>query len=522
MPKYYVGITIGPIIETLCMASRPASLWCASAVFSWFSEDICNKAIDIGGEIISPYYPAKRDKSAYSVTSEAIGKYHDRIIFNVSDDDKESLNSKVDQMITQAKQALANELVTDEFAEKTGKSMEALTELKIVIQNYLQVHYIITEVKEPCNCILFLSPYLDALELCPSFNVDQSIQPVMTLFEGKNAETHNELVKQCFGLKYGDNSIVKQSTDEKGNTTYKVRDIESIVESIAGSNRKIFDYYAIVQADGDSMSKLLENFDDDIMVKRFSEICLGYTSEAAKLINAFGGMTIYAGGDDLLFISPIENESGKNVFELCAGINETFQKLFEEEYEDHIPTLSFGISINYKKFPLYEAFKDTLGILENAKKVKKDGEPKNKTAVHIRKHSGQSLKFRYFNGGNIYEQLLGMLKPVADVVLLRSMLYKISLYRPVIIAALQNDRDLEQLFRNLFDSGYHKTVMDYIQTVRQSLETIYDDVKRNKNKEYLLEKLHDKKAVSDEEITIDLLYSLLRTAKFFSEKKGAK
>lgn len=49
MSEYYVGITIGPIIETLCMASRPASLWCASSMFSWLAEDICNKAIDIGG-----------------------------------------------------------------------------------------------------------------------------------------------------------------------------------------------------------------------------------------------------------------------------------------------------------------------------------------------------------------------------------------------------------------------------------------------------------------------------------------
>lgn len=34
MTTYYVGITIGPIIETLLLASRPASLWCANAVHS--------------------------------------------------------------------------------------------------------------------------------------------------------------------------------------------------------------------------------------------------------------------------------------------------------------------------------------------------------------------------------------------------------------------------------------------------------------------------------------------------------
>lgn len=83
MSEYYVGITIGPIIETLCMASRPASLWRASSMFSWLAEDICNKAIDIGGTIISPFYPnaSKKTANEYSVTTTGVGKYHDYIHF---------------------------------------------------------------------------------------------------------------------------------------------------------------------------------------------------------------------------------------------------------------------------------------------------------------------------------------------------------------------------------------------------------------------------------------------------------
>lgn len=84
MTTYYVGITIGPIIETLLLASRPASLWCASAMFSWLSEDICNRALRIGGDIISPYYPNEKSLEHYSVVSEGVGKYHDRIIFKFS------------------------------------------------------------------------------------------------------------------------------------------------------------------------------------------------------------------------------------------------------------------------------------------------------------------------------------------------------------------------------------------------------------------------------------------------------
>jgi hypothetical protein len=101
-------------------------------------------------------------------------------------------------------------------------------------------------------------------------------------------------------------------------------------------------------------------------------------------------------------------------------------------------------------------------------------------------------------------------------------MFKIDLYKPLLIAALENDNDLEQTFNNIFDSGYHETVRDYIQTVRKCLKTIYDDVKENKNNEYYYEKKPDEKEKSKEEIALELLYNLLRTARFFSEKKGAK
>jgi CRISPR-associated protein Cmr2 len=505
MPKYYIGITIGPIIETLCMASRPASLWCASAMFSWLSEDICKKVIALNGEVISPYYPKENKKINYSVTT-GVGKYHDRIIFTVESENAESLKKIVTQMLEAAKKSLAEEL-TKPF-EIDAQSLSA------VIQDYLQTHYVIvneTEIKGK-NRILALSPYLDALELCPTFTVDQSIQPILTLFEGKDYETHNNFVKQCFNLDKNANVVING----------KVRKIESIADSVPSSDRKIFDYYAIVQADGDSMGELLKSLTDDVNVKRFSEICLNYTTEAASKINEFGGMTIYAGGDDLLFISPLENNKGETIFSLLNDISATFHQSFGV-YSGNTPTLSFGISINHRKFPLYEALKDALNLLLfTAKATVKEGEVKNKTAVHIRKHSGQSLQFRYLNQGVIYEQLSELMKAHTDTVFLHSMLYKISLYRPILIAALEQGKDLSQTFENLFDSDYHGGVADYIQKVAAVLATIYTAIKGNAEKNYALEKLHDKKAETDEELAIDLLYSMLRTVRFFTEKKGEK
>ena len=82
-------------------------------------------------------------------------------------------------------------------------------------------------------------------------------------------------------------------------------------------------------------------------------------------MSRFGGMIIYAGGDDLLFLAPVSNGKGQTVFELCQEI----AMLFEGKMKDNFvgfsscPTVSFGISIQYEKFPLYEALNHARNLL---------------------------------------------------------------------------------------------------------------------------------------------------------------
>lgn len=530
MLKYYIGITIGPIIETLCMASRPASLWCASSMFSWLSEDICNGLIKEKGEIISPYYENGKSPEKYSVVAEKAGKYHDRIICSVEAESDEAVKKLVDDVISNSKKNLAKTLM-EAFQEK-GKN-DAL--MKAIIQ-YLQVHYIIEKESESDkNCILRLSPYLDVAELCPVFQTEQTQHPIVELFEGKD-KAHNDYLKRCFNIEDGHTSLLYDNEKE-------IRDIEHIANTNPGSDRKIFNYFAVVQADGDNMTKLLGTLHKDTDVNRFSEICLNYTSIAADKIDKFGGVVIYAGGDDLLFIAPLEGKTGQNIFELCNDVTGMFNGSFKN-YEN-APTLSFGISINYKHFPLYEALSDALGLLEEAKKVpktevkqknsdnadmtendkseKKEEKPeKNKTAVHIRKSSGQSMKFRYTNGSEVYQQLNKLLKPKTDSVVLNSMLYKIGLYRPILTAVLASEeRNLKDAFDNLFDSEYHGTVSGYINAVCDALKNLYVYVSdpNCKDKNFALEKVRFSVAEKNEEIALDLLYEFLRTARFFTEKR---
>ena len=96
-------------------------------------------------------------------------------------------------------------------------------------------------------------------------------------------------------------------------------------------------YYAFVAADGDSRGKTLEKLVQDPSnpadktLEKFSQACLHYTEQAAQLINEFSGMTIYAGGDDLLFLAPLENKEGKSIFELCYDIQKCFRNTINKE-----------------------------------------------------------------------------------------------------------------------------------------------------------------------------------------------
>ena len=88
--RKYIGITIGPILQTLEEAGTPAALWFASSYFSDLTRRIC-QALTIhmeGIQIYSPYY------SETTVDNDGVGKYHDRILLTRQNCGKSSPMSK--------------------------------------------------------------------------------------------------------------------------------------------------------------------------------------------------------------------------------------------------------------------------------------------------------------------------------------------------------------------------------------------------------------------------------------------
>lgn len=348
----YAGITIGPIVDTLMDASSPAALWFASSLFSDIARRIClevkNEFRD--AEIYSPYFGTDIQ------IDDGIGKFHDRIIFATGEYDGE----KMKKLILKVKRDTASC-----FPKKFVDS-----EAAAFLEQYLQIHYVVLKKEEVLknNAILALSPYLDVLELMKSFPKDNRDNVLRRLFRGEE-EGGNIYIKKSLlfqRIKENSNQLKK---DENG--LWTITDIAcghgKIVEKLKRKN-----YYAVVQADGDNMGKFLETLDNK-KVTDFSKACLDYDWEACKEIDSSDGMTIYAGGDDLLFLAPVISAKGESVFDLCAKIGEKFNKQIKavNSFKDNpcIPTVSFGIAVQHKKYPLYEALSRGRDLLELAKKA---------------------------------------------------------------------------------------------------------------------------------------------------------
>lgn len=447
----YVGITIGPIFDTILDALSPAALWFASSLFSDVSRRIC---IQVRHEfsdavIYSPYFGQEIE------TDDGIGKFHDRIIFSTGKYDRQVMQ----QLVLKVKQETA-----ECFPEKLITSQAV-----VFLEQYLQIHYIILEEKElqNRNCILALSPYLDLLELMKSFPKDNKANVIRQLLCGEE-ESGNIYIKKSPLFQRIREDFNQLKKDKNG--LWTVEDI-SCCHGTIKENRKRKNYYAVVQADGDNMGKFLERLYNH-EVTEFSKACFDYNKEACEEIGKFGGMAIYAGGDDLLFLAPIINTKGESVFALCVKIGELFRKriasvAFQQD-KTCIPTISFGIAVQNKKYPLYEALANARKLLDLAKEGTLQ---KNNMAVEVLKHSGRSLRVLIPN--QEHEVLQKVLELGAkEEKTVHSVIYTLQKFETLIFILNEKARKkeidaaaFEHAFMNLFDNAQQEPAKEYLKVI---------------------------------------------------------
>ncbi len=437
----YIALTIGPIYKTLKNIKKTRELWGGSYIFSYIMKQIILKFKD--RDFVTPY---TKDESIFKSGNE-VGLFHDRFIFASKDGDKQRIEIAIDEVLK-------------ELSKNTHLSYEFL-------KAYFQVNFIEADVKE--NPIIELGPYLDTIE--QFYKIGHYKKNELS----KMLKTDNSfLTKYAFGEKKSFPSLPEIAL-------YDLKDNINIKELLKDNELEIYDnkdlkrylkpyhkYIAIVHADGDDMSKLIK---DTSKLHDISKKLFEYCINSHKLISDFGGQTIFAGGDDLLFFAPVLSKN-KTIFELLDDISKEFNDKFKP-----MATLSFGLSITYYKFPLYEALEKSRNLLF----VKAKNSPKNNIAYEVVKHSGQTFGGIIHKNSNAYQKFLDFVsidKSIDDN-FLHSLHHKIDLHK-VTLESIKSDEDkLINFFKNYFNEEGHKEYKEFFDKLilyireEQNMNNIY-------------------------------------------------
>ncbi len=404
--KEYIAITIGPLLRTMDLVSSPAALWASSYMFSYISRRIRARLIDRESDhpvdeecFISPYV-AKGDQILDR--TDGLGLLHDHIIFEKPEG------------FTMAHMKAIRDDVYDEVWKCFG-----LDQFRQINADYLKQYIMIAAVAfEGTNPIMDSSKMLDCLEFPAKFVPEEKANPILALFDAKDAESRNTNIKQL-AEPLGIQESQWQLLDRKG----QVRDLRMIAAGDQRSDLKKYRYYAVVRSDGDNMGKLISSLQNKEQFHLFSSACLDYCERIAQKVKAYHGLTVYAGGDDLLALMPCQTQiqakdshekSDVTIIDFVKDANRLFDEIFNNEENGAItgiiraagdettqkafkkvmdqlprPSLTYGITLCHIKYPLFEALSDSASLLFDAKGHTEAG---YKNAVHLRliKHSGQT------------------------------------------------------------------------------------------------------------------------------------
>lgn len=495
----YIAVTIGPIFDTINLASSPSALWAASYMFSMLTKNICKTLTENGvseEDIISPYY-SRSDPLADR--KDGVGLFHDRIIFHADNFDISCFDDKVKFPAIEKTIALFGygENHIDYF------------------NDYFSVSAVAYDSDSP---ILDSAKMLDCLELSKSFVRDEESNPILSMYTSDSDVFEGE---EYYSKNQGRNKNLLRAVDKMGLTEWQLyrpnHDGICSLGDIAGRyipkslrhKKKKYSYFAVVRSDGDHMGDIIASLKTTEQIREFSHTCMQYCSDIADAVKQYEGITIYSGGDDLLAILPVENSSKQNIFDFVAQANEIFAKRFESFHQDSI-SLSFGIMICYHKYPLYEALEESARLLYNvAKSYRKS------ITIHLQKHAGQSESLIIENGSlerflNFYREIINDCGEESDEALLSSM-HKITMFDRM-FNSVKSTEEINHLFNNTFDSQSHignqfieKILPQFYYDLQNTLDirTIYEVDNQNENK-------------------AGVMNAILRIIKFFVEGKGGE
>lgn len=426
----HIALTIGPIVETLSLGRKTSEVWMASYLFSSFMKKVIKKIKERSdAEFIIPFV----DDELLEDKDDGIGMFHDRFILK-----SESLTLKeVEEILQEEKDAIAV-MVADSIKKD-------VTKVKEFFRQYLQT-YLFETTEHFDNPIIDISKIMDSIELhTPRL---EAYEDYLRLFLNRDIILNSTLAKDSFGKKPSFEAIDAIAAQELDSENIDVKNA--------------YKYIAIIYADGDSLGSYIKSQSD---VTTVSKKLFEFDKKAATTIQSYGALPLFIGGDDLIIFAPLLN-NGETVFSLLNRLSDDYATALDTTES----TLSFGLSITYYKYPLYEALERARDTLFG---VAKQYDGKNAVALSTQKHSGQSFEFCIGKAEEAYETFLELIGNVLyeKTELPHAIHQKLQRHQKL-FESIPKER-LESTFENIFNEDIHQDKFkDGLNEIRELMGTL--------------------------------------------------
>jgi len=136
-------------------------------------------------------------------------------------------------------------------------------------------------------------------------------------------------------------------------------------------------FYAILLMDGDNMGKMIVEMGGKPISKALSI----FTEDVRPIVKKHNGVTIYAGGDDVLAMLPLPN-----ALDCAQSLSQKYQQSFLEVIPEAEATISAGVVFSHYHIPLRSVMEEAHTILDD---VAKDQNGRDSIAVSVLKSSGK-------------------------------------------------------------------------------------------------------------------------------------
>jgi len=479
MIQHYIGLTIGPIIETLSQAKKTRGLWAGSYMFSFVMKTMVTDMSGKGYVFLSPEYD--------TIPQNGSGLFHDRFIAS-SNNELQTIKSDISATITKA---LDN--ITDITCNLAPNGETTKAQVKAFYEEFFQISCTIIPAEKITNIFKDINNILDTAELQYSpigdigkHNIFQILNPnpyikqreikVSPLEFLQHMVNNSDLLKDAYGSQQRDGfpSTVEiaganfpelKGVDFDFEETDPYHDLEQRLKGQKQHLEKKHKYFAIIQADGDNIGSVIESVGSDPnMAKEFSKTLFEFASTVPDIALKYGAKIIYCGGDDILAFAPL-TYSELTIFDFMEELNSKFKEAMGQLGAAFSSTqstsLSFGVAAVYYKHPLYEALSVSRQKLEEAKNTTSNSGTKNALVFELIRHSGQSYKTIFqFCAPDIYGKFKELLIAETTSSAISHSLHH-SLSRSSGLIDSVRDREdfperLENIFTNNFNEEIHK------------------------------------------------------------------